>query len=105
MADRVDAAWAGLRDCLDARSHALQDEVRTYPTPIARCDEQLTHVIERRDTAFRQLRAAAELDGIRAAVASREWRSRLRDFAASLDPADDPILAAQRARLVAALAD
>src|SRR5882762_4302637 len=103
MADRVDAAWAALRDCLDARSHALQDEVRTYPTPIARCDEQLTQVIEQRDTAFRQLRAAAELDAIRAAVACGEWLLRLHEFAARLDPADDPLLAAQRARLVAAL--
>jgi len=105
MADRVDAAWTALRDRLAARSRELHDEVRSYPTPIARCDEQLTQVIEQRDTAFRQLRAAAELDAISAVVASGEWLLRLREFAARLDPADDPLLAAQRARLVAALED
>ena len=33
---------------LDARIAALSDEIRRYPTPIARCDEQLTELLERR---------------------------------------------------------
>ena len=33
---------------LDARIAELSDEIRRYPTPIARCDEQLTELLERR---------------------------------------------------------
>ena len=33
---------------LDAKIARLSDEIRHYPTPIARCDEQLTGLIERR---------------------------------------------------------
>ena len=33
---------------LDAKIAELSDEIRRYPTPIARCDEQLTQLLERR---------------------------------------------------------
>ena len=33
---------------LDGLIASLSDEIRRYPTPIARCDEQLTELIERR---------------------------------------------------------
>ena len=33
---------------LDAKIAELSDEIRRYPTPIARCDEQLTELLERR---------------------------------------------------------
>ena len=33
---------------LDAKIARLSDEIRNYPTPIARCDVQLTELIERR---------------------------------------------------------
>jgi len=33
---------------LDARIAKVSDEIRHYPTPIARCDEQLTELLERR---------------------------------------------------------
>ena len=33
---------------LDAMIATLSDEIRGYPTPIARCDEQLTELLERR---------------------------------------------------------
>jgi chorismate mutase len=32
----------------DAGIAALSDEIRRYPTPIARCDEQLAELLERR---------------------------------------------------------
>ena len=37
-----------MKDDLERRIAALSDEIRNYPTPIARCDEQLTDLIERR---------------------------------------------------------
>jgi len=33
---------------LDAAIARLSDEIRHYPTPIARCDEQLSELVERR---------------------------------------------------------
>ena len=33
---------------IDAAIARLSDEIRRYPTPIARCDEQLTELLERR---------------------------------------------------------
>ena len=33
---------------LDAKIAAISDEIRRYPTPIARCDEQLAELLERR---------------------------------------------------------
>jgi len=33
---------------LEERIAELSEEIRRYPTPIARCDEQLTALIERR---------------------------------------------------------
>lgn len=98
----VDAAFAALRGCLEDRSRELHDEVRTYPTPIARCDEQLTRVIEQRDAAFRLLRRASDLDAVRTTVARDEWLTRLRWFAASLEADDERVLAA-RVRLVTAM--
>jgi len=32
----------------------LSEEIRSYPTPIARCDEQLTALIEERSLLLRQ---------------------------------------------------
>ena len=103
MADDVDDAWVALREGLEARSRALHDELRTYPTPIARCDEQLTRVIEERDAAFRRLRFATDLEANRAAISRGEWLVRLQQFAASLETENEQVDAA-RARLVAAMA-
>jgi hypothetical protein len=33
---------------LDEKIANVSDEIRRYPTPIARCDEQLTELLERR---------------------------------------------------------
>ena len=48
-------AWAALRTHLESRSARLNDEIRNYPTPIARCDEQLTGLIDQRAHALAQL--------------------------------------------------
>ena len=36
------------RQSLERRLAELSDEIRRYPTPIARCDEQLADLLERR---------------------------------------------------------
>ena len=48
-----------VRDDLARRWRDIDDEIRHYPTPIARCDVQLTALIEARDE-LRQLRAIGD---------------------------------------------
>jgi hypothetical protein len=40
------------RAALERRLAAVCEEIRHYPTPIARCDEQLTALIEERSKLF-----------------------------------------------------
>jgi len=40
---------------LARRIQDLSDEIRNYPTPIARCDEQLTALIEERSLLLNEL--------------------------------------------------
>ena len=47
-----------LDDTLERRIAELSEEIRHYPTPIARCDEQLTDLIERRADLIEQLKRA-----------------------------------------------
>src|SRR5262245_3647434 len=101
MGPDVDEAWAELRNCLEARSRELHDEVHSYPTPIARCDEQLPHLIAQRDAAFRLLREAGALDVARPRLAPDAWLSRLRVFAAGVQAVEDAALLAARERFVA----
>ena len=50
---------ASIRADLARRWRDVDDEIRHYPTPIARCDVQLTALIEARDE-LRQLRAITD---------------------------------------------
>ena len=45
---------------LDAMIAKLSEEIRNYPTPIARCDEQLTGLIERRAALLAEKKRASE---------------------------------------------
>jgi chorismate mutase len=49
-------------DELRRRIEALSQEIRNYPTPIARCDEQLTQLLEERARLMAQL-ASPEHEG------------------------------------------
>ena len=61
-----------IRAYLEHRRDALNDEVRRYPTPIARCDVQLTALLEKRAEVLRLLRESeAALPAAFAAAAAR----------------------------------
>ena len=45
---------------LQRRLAELSDEIRRYPTPIARCDEQLTGLLEQRAFILERIRQAAQ---------------------------------------------
>ena len=48
------------RQSLERRLAELSDEIRRYPTPIARCDEQLADLLERRSRVLAELRNEEE---------------------------------------------
>jgi hypothetical protein len=56
------SVWARVKARLAARLDELSDEVRAYPSPIARCDDQLPKLLERRAAAHRSLRLANDQD-------------------------------------------
>ncbi len=58
-----------LQGRLERRAAELSDEIRHYPSPIARCDEQLTDLLERRARVFEILRRLGERPAQRAACA------------------------------------
>jgi hypothetical protein len=51
----VEPLRRALRTYLERQVELLNEEVRRYPGPIARCDEQLAGLLEQRATALTQL--------------------------------------------------
>jgi hypothetical protein len=103
MEDHLSIAWRALCRQLEDRGAQLLHEVSSYPTPIARCDLQLTHLLEQRDQAFARLRQAQDLDHYRSSLSHAAWKIRLREFVNRLQPPGDASLTAACARLVDAL--
>jgi hypothetical protein len=95
-------AWEALAQGLDARKGELVAAVRAYPTPIARCDDQLPAAIERRDAAARDAGEAREIEGARGR--GEAWRARARALAERLAEGEDERIRAAAARLIAGLA-
>ena len=74
-----------IRDYLARRRDALNDEVSHYPTPIARCDVQLTALLEARAEVLGLLRADdAALVASFAVVADRFEDAEARTLTAAL---------------------
>jgi len=96
------AIWIGLEAHLADRFRQLNSEIRHYPTPIARCDDQLPKLIEQRDHARAELERMTAIDR----RAERSTPPAREDIAAFLDaaaPSDDDAELELRARLQAAL--
>ena len=47
--DRIDGLARELQRWLACVRATLADEIRSYPTPIPRCDAQFNHLVEQRD--------------------------------------------------------
>ena len=45
-----------MKEFLQKRLDELSSEIREYPTPIARCDEQLAHLLEERSALITRLK-------------------------------------------------
>jgi hypothetical protein len=96
----IAAAWTALRDYLARLGRELSDEVRHYPSPIARCDVQLTKLIEERTRAIEQLRVLTGSDPRRSQGALASLESLL--VQPQVHP-DDELEGAIRSRLSAAI--
>lgn len=64
----TDVAWSRLQDHVRNLTRALQEEIRTYPTPIAGCDQQFNYLLEKK----RQL--IDESSRINGAIANGDMR-------------------------------
>jgi len=97
--------WTELLRHLERRSTELNAEIRAYPSPIARCDDQLPKLLEQRARAVRLLNAAIELGATPAASAAEAtWLDRLQGFLSGPDAAtDDDAEAELRSRLSVSL--
>lgn len=103
----VAESWAELRRHLERRSGELNAEVHSYPSPIARCDDQLPKLLEQRARVVRLLRSATELGaGPPAASVDTDWLESLQSFLLGPDAAsaDDELEIELRSRLSATLA-
>ncbi len=52
-----------MKEQIESRIDELSREIRAYPTPIARCDEQLAGLIEERALLISKLRILEEKAG------------------------------------------
>jgi hypothetical protein len=66
---------SAVRAYLERRRAALNDEIRHYPTPIARCDVQLGALIDERDAVTRVLREPDDAQVLRGFAAGTGWWS------------------------------
>jgi hypothetical protein len=87
--------WIALRNHLAERFGQLNSEIRHYPTPIARCDDQLPKLIEQRDHARRELERMRAVDAGSVAPALRQMES----FLEAAMPTDDETELELRSRL------
>jgi hypothetical protein len=104
--DAVAELWAMFRKHLATRIREINEEVAHYPRPIARCDVQLSKLLEQRARVFQQMNLAAELGPLPPGDADAHWLQRLDDYLASLEPCggDDDIEAVLRSRLLKSMA-
>jgi hypothetical protein len=104
--DSVFGAWEALRRHLEARNRELNAEVAHYPTPIARCDVQLSKLLEQRARLYRELDRAASIGGLPpAGGAVGYWLDRVEHFIlsaqADCDDADELALRRDLKRAIA----
>jgi hypothetical protein len=51
----ADIEWEALRRRLEEEKRAIAAEIETYPRPIAGCDAQFNHLLERRRALWEEL--------------------------------------------------
>jgi len=85
--DRQLAAWDTIRACLRSERDRILEEIRAYPTPIPRCDQQFNYLLERRERLFQEL---ARLDDAeRSSAVAKDVAARIEEFIDSMHYLDD----------------
>lgn len=100
--DSPASLWTELEAYLQARFRQLNLEIRHYPTPIARCDDQLPKLIEQRDHARAELERMRET-GMAPSGAHVPSIRELASFVETAPPTDDDVELALRSSLLAAV--
>ena len=104
--DSVFGAWETLCRHLEARNRELNAEVAHYPTPIARCDVQLSKLLEQRARLYRELEGAESIGALPpAGGALARWLDGVEHFVlsaqADCDDADELALLRDLKRAIA----
>ena len=74
LADRVAATRDRIRALLESERRQVLEEIRNYPTPIPRCDQQFNHLIDRRELLVQELARLAATTGSSVAASDRGAR-------------------------------
>lgn len=94
-----------LRAYLEQLGNELSEEVRLYPTPTARCDEQLTKLLEQRAQAMQLLRRVDDMGQSASGLSRVQLLATIKDFLGTPQfGRDDVSEQAIRAHLKTALA-
>ncbi|HYT96458.1 MAG TPA: hypothetical protein VEO36_03995 [Casimicrobiaceae bacterium] len=104
--DACAGLWSTFLEHLTTRIREINDEVAHYPRPIARCDVQLSKLLEERARVYRQLNLATEMGNpMPPGGDDGHWLQRLDEYLAKLEPCgDDDVEGDLRARLVKSMA-
>ncbi len=97
------AVLQALQSHLESRAGALFSEVRHYPTPIARCDDQLPKLLEQRAHVMGRLREVREAGGLADSQRDETLLAGLRKLVRHYPRGDDDLEMDLLARLAAAL--
>lgn len=83
-----EAGWESARARLEGERLRIQQEITAYPTPIAGCDQQFSHLLEQRARLFQELARLrdAEAEGRK----SGDPGLALREFVRSSHFLDEP---------------
>jgi hypothetical protein len=84
--DRQRAAWNAIRTCLRSERDRILEEIRAYPTPIPRCDQQFNYLLEKRERLFQEL---ARLDDAERSSVAKDVAARIEEFIDSMHYLDD----------------
>ncbi len=103
LARAIAQVCSALRSHLEARTRQLSDEIRRYPTPIARCDEQLPKLIEQRAHVLNRIKVLGTFEAGRLARPDRSGIGPLRQFLRDYPASDDDVEMLAVSRLKEAL--
>lgn len=93
--------WRDVMDDLNRRRGLIGEEIRSYPTPIPRCDAQFNHLYEQRARLNRELDRIAAL--VERDLEHRDYVRLIEEFIASAPYTDDLAEREFRSRLRAEL--